>query len=155
MDEMESSGFEQYEVSNFSRAGFYSRHNSNYWRQSPYLGIGPSAHSYNGTVRHSNVRNNALYIRSIKQGIIPLEIEVLSEQNRINEYILTTLRTKWGCDLKYLRIELGDDLMARCRPYILKTTELGLIELVENVITLTRKGKLLADKIAEDLMVAV
>ena len=155
MDELDKGGYEQYEISNFCRPGFRSKHNSSYWRQSPYLGIGPSAHSYNGSIRQFNVRNNAHYTRSIQQRIVPFELEVLSRENKINEYILTSLRTSWGCDLAYMKNQLDEDLWVRCHPYIQKTCERGLLTLDENVIRLTRKGKLLADKIAEDLMVDI
>ncbi len=154
MDTLGEAGYEQYEISNFSKPGFCSKHNSNYWNQSHYLGIGPSAHSYNGDTRQFNVRNNALYVRSIQQGIIPFQSEILSPQNKINEYIITSLRTKWGCNLNILRNQLNDDLLHRSGDYIAQLEQGGLVTLVENTLRLTRKGKLLADTISEDLMIS-
>ena len=154
MDMLGEAGYRQYEVSNFAKPGFISRHNSSYWKQSHYLGIGPSAHSYNGLSRQFNVRNNALYTRSIQQGQLLFEREVLSDENKINEYILTGLRTDWGCDLKFLREILKDDLLARRGRYLDQILSQGLVSLEEYTLRLTRKGKLLADKIAEDLIVA-
>ncbi len=150
---MDISGFEQYEISNFCRPGHYSRHNSNYWKQEPYLGIGPSAHSYDGSNRYFNVKNNALYVKSLAEGRLPVESEHLTSENKINEYILTRLRTTWGCDLQFLQDSLNDDLLARRGSYIDLHLHDGLLTLTNRVLRLTRKGKLLADKITEDLMV--
>ncbi len=155
MDVLAAAGYEHYEISNFCKPGYHSKHNSSYWKQSDYLGIGPSAHSYNGLSRQSNIRNNALYTRSIEKGIIPFELEILTPENKINEYILTTLRTTWGCDLKYLRQNLGDDLLQRRRAYISQLEVQGFVTVESNIISLTRKGKLLADKIVEDLIVTI
>lgn len=149
------SGYEHYEISNFCKPGLYSRHNSSYWMQTRYLGIGPSAHSYNGDSRQFNIRNNALYIRSIKEGIIPFDREILTRENKINEYILTTLRTKWGCDLDFLKRRLNDDLLSRCRGYLTQLQQNGHLTIENGTLLLSSKGKLLADKIAEDLMVSV
>ncbi len=112
MDLLGRAGYEHYEISNFCRPNFYSRHNSSYWKQKKYLGIGPSAHSYNGSSRQYNIRNNSLYIQSLEQGKIPFEMETLSRANLINEYLLTTLRTSWGCDLDYLAKHFSFDLSA-------------------------------------------
>lgn len=149
---MENAGYEHYEISNFCRPGFHSRHNSSYWMQDHYLGIGPSAHSYDGGRRFFNIRNNALYMKSISEGRIPASIEVLTPQDQINEYILTRLRTQWGCDLQVLDKELGDDLLARCGSYITRQQDLGFLYIDDGVLKLTRKGKLLADQITQDLM---
>lgn len=146
-------GFEQYEISNFSRPGFYSRHNSSYWMQEPYLGIGPSAHSYDGDRRYFNVQNNALYVKAITAGKLAAESELLTPENKINEYILTRLRTTWGCDLEFLQRTYNDDLINRCGTYLTRHMEEGLVTLSKGVLHLTRKGKLLADKITEDLMI--
>jgi oxygen-independent coproporphyrinogen-3 oxidase len=150
---MESAGYQHYEISNFCKPGFHSRHNSSYWMQTPYLGIGPSAHSYDGNIRYFNVRNNAGYVRSIGEGSIPSESEVLTSQNKINEYILTRLRTIWGCDLNHLKRDLGDNLIDRRGAYIEDQINAGFLLLEDGVLRLTRRGKLLADKITEDLMV--
>lgn len=97
---LEKEGFDHYEISNFARPGFQSQHNSSYWRQQKYLGIGPSAHSYNGESRQFNISNNTAYQKAIQTGKIPFEREVLTVEDRINEYLLTGLRTSWGCDLE-------------------------------------------------------
>ena len=155
MDVLSNAGYEHYEISNFCKPGFYSKHNSSYWKQSQYLGVGPSAHSYNGNSRQSNVRNNALYVRSIHSGTIPFEREILSRENKINEYILTTLRTMWGCDLNFLKQELDDDLLGRRPEYVSQLRQQGFATMEEGILRLTQKGKFLADKIVEDLIVSV
>ena len=148
-------GYEHYEISNFSRPGFFSRHNGNYWKRTSYLGVGPGAHSFNGETRQANIRNNALYIRSISKGKVPFELEVLSSANKVNEYLLTTLRTAWGCDLQFLQAHLGDDLLKRSPSYIDHLLKNNLAILEGSILKLTQKGKLLADRIAEDLMLPV
>jgi oxygen-independent coproporphyrinogen-3 oxidase len=148
-------GYEQYEISNFSKPGFYSRHNSSYWKRIPYLGLGPGAHSFNGDTRQSNIRNNSSYIRSIAAGKVPFELEVLSLENKANEYILTTLRTMWGCDLRLLQDEMGYDLLDRLSGYIKQLQENNLAILDGNFLKLTEKGKLLADRIAAELMLPI
>ena len=153
MDIMIATRYDHYEISNFCKPGFYSRHNSSYWRQEDYLGIGPSAHSYNGASRQFNIRNNALYLRAIHAGTVPGELEILTRENKINEYILTTLRTQWGCNTRWLKTELEDDLLSRCAEYLVQIRQQGLISLSEGTLRLTRAGKLLADKITEDLMI--
>lgn len=150
---LEKNGYEHYEISNFCLPGFHSRHNSNYWKQVPYLGIGPSAHSYDGMRRYMNIRNNASYVRSIAEGVLPMESEVLTRENKINEYILTHIRTSWGCDLGQLRDAFADDLTERCAAVLQRYEGLGLLVLSNGVLRLTRKGKLLADQITQDLMV--
>lgn len=145
-------GYEQYEISNFAHDGFYSRHNTSYWFQKPYLGIGPSAHSYDGNRRLINVRNNAIYAKAITEGKLPAEVEILSQANKINEYILTRLRTRWGCNLTALRNELHDDLVDRCGTQISQWRERGLVDLSDEVLRLTAPGMLLADHLAEQLM---
>lgn len=149
---LEEAGYEHYEISNFARPGFYSRHNTSYWLQRPYLGIGPSAHSYDGSRRLINVRNNAAYTRSIEEGKLPHELEWLTPENKINEYILTRLRTTWGCDIRALR-ELGDDLLTRCGDLLKRYEAQGLITVSNDSLLLTNRGKLLADQLTEDLMI--
>ena len=152
MDVLNVSGYEHYEISNFCKPGKYSRHNSSYWNQSMYLGIGPSAHSYNDHSRQFNIRNNALYVRSIEKGIVPYEREILTRENKINEYILTTLRTQWGCDLNFLKQQFNEDLLQKHGGYVSQLQLQSLVLIQNGIMRLTRKGKLLADKIAEDLM---
>ncbi len=153
MDQLEAHDYEQYEISNFAKPGFYSRHNSSYWRQEKYLGIGPSAHSYNKTHRHFNIRNNHKYIAAIQAGTLPVEVEQLSTENKINEYVLTTLRTCWGTDLNKIQNEYHFDLLKKNSEYIQSLLNRDMANLNDGILTLTRKGKLLADKIASDLFV--
>lgn len=151
---MQTNGFEQYEISNFCRPGQYSRHNSNYWRGVKYAGIGPSAHSFNGNTRQWNVANNAKYLQSILvDGVIPAEVEELTESNRLNEYIMTSLRTVWGLDLDKLEsIAAGStsQLLTVAGPHFND----GNIIRDQNTITLTPRGKLYADNIAAALFFA-
>jgi oxygen-independent coproporphyrinogen III oxidase len=153
MAELELAGYEHYEISNFAKPGFYSNHNSSYWRAQKYLGIGPSAHSFDGVSRQFNISNNSLYIKSVNRGQIPYEREELSRANKINEYILTTLRTNWGTDLKKIKHEFDYDLRKENIEYLTNILENGLVILEADVLKLTKKGKLLADKISSDLFV--
>jgi oxygen-independent coproporphyrinogen-3 oxidase len=108
------SGFAHYEISSFARSGFTSKHNSAYWQQQPYVGIGPSAHSYSGLQRQHNPASNALYLKGMSAGSGCAEVETLSEADRYNEYIFTGLRTAWGVELGYLRQAFGEELVAHC-----------------------------------------
>jgi oxygen-independent coproporphyrinogen III oxidase len=152
-DILEKENYEQYEVSNFSLPGFHSRHNSSYWKDNGYLGVGPSAHSYNGVSRQYNVSNNYHYLRSLSENKIPATLEILTVEDRINEYLLTTLRTSWGVDLGKLRCEFGFDLIEKYGPYVQSLQENKLATISNDTLLLTKQGKLLADKIASDLFV--
>jgi len=151
MDKLVPAGFEHYEVSNFSKPYFQSNHNRNYWRQEKYLGIGPSAHSYNGISRQFNINNNHLYLKSLQEGKIPFEQEVLSVKDKINEYILTSLRTSNGCDLKKLRSDYSFDPFSQREKYLHQIVDQKLAIVNDEILMLTRSGRLLADKIASDL----
>lgn len=153
MDELGQVGYEHYEISNFALPGFYSKHNSSYWKQEKYLGVGPSAHSFNGMSRQFNIANNYLYLKALQKGIVPCEKEELSTENKINEYILTTLRTSWGTDLQKLKTEFGHDMLAKNSDYLSKIINTDLVTLKADKLRLTQKGKLLADKISSDLFV--
>lgn len=153
MATLTASGYEHYEISNFSKPGIFSRHNSSYWKQEPYLGVGPSAHSYNKQSRQFNVQNNSTYLKSIDSGVVPFEREVLSLENKINEYVFTTLRTQWGCNTGKLRTEHGYHLLQEKQKHIEKMIETDLVSLNNEILTLTPKGKMLADQISLDLMV--
>jgi oxygen-independent coproporphyrinogen-3 oxidase len=144
-------GYEHYEISNFAKPGYYSKHNSSYWRQTHYLGIGPSAHSYNGVSRQYNIANNHQYLKSLQRGEIPFQRETLSRDDLINEYILTTLRTHWGCDVAYLKKHYDYDMLTDRQQYLSDLFDKKIALLSGSIITLTQKGKLLADKIASDL----
>ncbi|HNO71581.1 MAG TPA: radical SAM family heme chaperone HemW, partial [Bacteroidia bacterium] len=113
MDSMLANGFLHYEISNFCKEGFYSKHNSSYWLGKSYLGLGPSAHSYNGVVRQWNVKSNSKYISSLKENIIPMENEILTEHQKYNEYILTSLRTMWGVDEKKIESHFSNEVYER------------------------------------------
>jgi oxygen-independent coproporphyrinogen-3 oxidase len=150
MQAMTDHGFEHYEISNFALPGQYSKHNSNYWQGVKYLGIGPSAHSYNGEVRQWNMANNAKYTQAIVAGKIPAETETLTEENRLNEYIMTSIRTMWGLDLDRLNaIAKGsaDQLLISAGDYF----DREWITQKDNTIFLTATGKLYADNIAGGL----
>ena len=107
MDNLDKVGFIQYEISNFAQKGFYSQHNSNYWKDKNYLGVGPSAHSFNGTFRQWNIANNIRYIQQISQGLVPAETEKMNVKQRYNDYILTTLRTIWGVNTSFVKSQFS------------------------------------------------
>lgn len=154
MDTLENAGYRQYEVSNFCRPGFASRHNSAYWKGVPYLGIGPGAHSFSGTIRQANIANNNRYMASIESGQVPAEAEVLSLRDKIHDYLLTSLRTDTGCDLGHLRDRLGFNLTDHRGDYINGLRQSGHAALERDKLVLTRKGKMIADRIASDLFLA-
>lgn len=141
-------GFEHYEISNFARNGKYSRHNTSYWQRKKYLGVGPSAHSYNGISRQWNVSNNPVYLRSIGEDKIPAEIEELSVNDKFNEYILTSLRTKWGIDLDFVSIEFGEQMTSGLVKKLNAQMEEKMIDRNKNVFTLTQSGKYFADRVS-------
>ena len=138
--------FEQYEISNFARQNRYAKHNTAYWQSVSYLGIGASAHSYNGHSRQWNISHNAQYISSLEQNILPFEIENLTPTEVFNEYVMTSLRTKWGCDTEKFP-ENTAYLLAQAAPFVTQQ----LVTLENNTIFLTKTGKLHADGIAADL----
>jgi oxygen-independent coproporphyrinogen III oxidase len=149
MQWLEEAGYEHYEISNFAKPGFRSRHNSAYWQSKKYLGIGPSAHSFDGNSRQWNVANNTLYIESIKKGEIPFEKEILTPVQKTNEYIMTSLRTSEGLNPAIVEESLRDKLMENMKKYAGR----DLIQQKGDFFALTKEGKLLADGIAADLFV--
>lgn len=155
MDWAAVNGFEHYEISNFARPGFRSRHNSAYWSGAKYLGLGPSAHSFDGKSRQWNVSNNALYIKSIEGGILPLEEEQLTETQQLNEYIMTSLRTMEGTSLAFIGEKFGTQLEQLVRSESEQFLSTGKMELISNRLVLTSEGKLFADGIAADLFVGI
>lgn len=154
VDTLLSHQYEHYEISNFCLPGRYAQHNSHYWKQGKYLGIGPSAHSYNGISRHYNIAKNHLYLQSIQQDTLPRTLEVLDRKNHTNEYIMTSLRTQWGCDINLLHITYQYDIQQTKSAYLVALVDQGLATLQNNTLVLTTRGKLLADQIALDLFVA-
>jgi oxygen-independent coproporphyrinogen-3 oxidase len=151
MQWLKAAGYEHYEVSNFAKTGCRSKHNSSYWKGTPYLGLGPSAHSYNGSTRFWNIANNNQYIRSIKEGMVPNEKEILTEEQKLNEYIMISLRTMEGIDLDVINRIWGFETVAAIekglKPYIDK----GLVQQNQQAVQLTQNGMLMADGIAADL----
>lgn len=151
MDRAAREGFIHYEISNFCRPGNFSRHNTGYWLQHHYLGVGPSANSYNGGSRQWNARNNTLYIKSIKAGKIPFEYEELDKATRYNEYILTSLRTVWGADPSYVERIFGEEYTGHFLKETDRLTGKGFIEMRKGNMVLTREGRKLADGIISGL----
>ncbi|WP_299797649.1 radical SAM family heme chaperone HemW [uncultured Maribacter sp.] len=146
-----AAGFDCYEISNFGKPGYYSKNNSAYWQQKKYIGIGPSAHSFDGVRRGWNINNNPKYIKSIEQDIVPMEAEVLSTTDKYNEYVMTGLRTIWGVSLTRISTEFGP----KYKEYILmqadKFLEEHLLFVDGDILKTTKKGMFLADGIAADL----
>lgn len=151
IETLKKNGYIHYELSNFSKPGFYSRNNSGYWLGNNYIGIGPSAHSFNGSQRSWNIANNSLYIKALAKGELPSEKEQLTLVDCYNEYIMTGLRTIWGVDLQQIENRFG----ARFKTYFLKSSqkfiEQETIRRIGQVFTITDKGKFLSDGIASDL----
>lgn len=151
---LQDAGFEHYEISNFAKPGFRSKHNSSYWQGQAYLGLGPAAHSFDGHLtRQWNISNNPLYISSLQQGIIPFESETLTSVQRINEYLMTSLRTMEGISLNFLEKNWGEERKLE----VLKAAQVFIdrkdILLKDHHLILTQQGKFLADGIAADLFV--
>jgi len=148
-----AAGYEHYEISNFALPGCRSRHNSSYWQGQAYLGLGPSAHSFNGHSRQWNVANNSSYINAIKEGKVPFELENLTPEMMLNEYIMTSLRTSEGCHLYLVEERFGTDkrrqLETASREFILA----GKMVQQQDTLVLTPEGKLFADGIAAELFV--
>lgn len=154
IDRLEKNNFIQYEISNFGKDGYFSIHNSNYWKGKQYIGLGPSAHSFDGTSRQWNVSNNNLYIKQLSEKTEDyFEKEILTEKEHFNEYILTSLRTIWGIDLNFLKANFNRDFIKLFLQEVELYSKKEYISLKDNTYTLTEKGKLLADKIASDLFV--
>jgi len=147
---MYTHGFEHYEISNFSKPGRYSIHNTNYWKGIPYLGIGPSAHSFNGLTRNWNVASNTKYLQALNSAVLPVETEVLTTDNRLNEYIMTSIRTMWGLDLDQL-----DTIKPATSYQLLKNAATlinkGWLIVNQRTVRLTTAGKLYADYISAEL----
>ncbi len=150
MEETNKNGYEQYEISNFCKPGFYSRHNSNYWKGIQYLGLGPSAHSFDGNSRQWNVSNNFRYIQSIAENKIPAEKETLTTEQKLNEYMMIGLRTSKGISLEKVKTEFGEKYLTKLLEEAKSYLNSGKIILQENQIILTTEGKLIADRISSD-----
>jgi oxygen-independent coproporphyrinogen III oxidase len=146
-------GYEHYEISNFAKPGFRSRHNSSYWQGSHYLGLGPSAHSFNGVSRQWNIANNALYIKSLEQYTVPYEQEILTKTQQVNEYLMTGLRTMEGVSFIHLRERFGNDIVDEVTTAASPHIAHHHLIIEEDSLRTTNAGKLLADGIAADLFI--
>lgn len=151
LNRLEKEGYINYEISNFGKPGFFSRNNSLYWQGKKYIGIGPSAHSFNGKQRSWNIRNNTQYIKALEQNKLPREIETITQTEQYNEYIMTGLRTFWGVSLEEIQTAFGNTyreyLIQQAKKYI----EAQLLLLHQGTLKATKKGKFLIDGIASDL----
>jgi oxygen-independent coproporphyrinogen-3 oxidase len=152
-EQCDQAGYQQYEISNFSRPDQAAIHNSNYWKRIPYLGIGPSAHSFDGNARGYNPPSNPSYVQALAAGKLPFVVENLEKEELINEEILTCLRTSWGLDTVSMADRYQVDLLQIKETSIAKLTALGMIHTEGKTLTLTRKGQLLADSIAAEIFV--
>jgi oxygen-independent coproporphyrinogen-3 oxidase len=154
MQKMKENNFLHYEISNFCRDNLFSRHNTSYWKGEKYLGIGPSAHSFNRTSRQWNVANNVQYIKGITENKLPFEQEELSEKDRYNEYVMTSLRTMWGADIDFIR----NNFNANFHRHFLSTGEnfamKNLLLKKQNAFVLTDEGRLIANRITLDFFTA-
>jgi len=151
VDETSAHGYVQYEISNFGKPDYYSKHNTSYWKGRAYLGVGPSSHSFNGKQRSWNVANNSKYLKGINANELSREIETLSQSDKFNELIMTGLRTIWGVSLSRVEKEYGlevkKELLRNGKNHIANDS----LEIINDVLFVTRKGKFLADGIASDL----
>ncbi len=150
-DTLMDAGYTCYEISNFGKPGYFSGNNTAYWQQKKYLGIGPSAHSYDGNRRGWNVRSNPKYVRAIALGELPMEVEVLSKTDKYNEYVMTGLRTIWGVSLEKIGVSFGEIYAKHIGERAKKYLEAHLLYLDGDTLLATRKGKFLVDGIASDL----
>ena len=151
VDKLSENGFIHYELSNFGKENYFSKNNSSYWLGKKYIGIGPSAHSYDGKNRGWNVSNNSLYIKSIQENKLPIEIETLTKTDRYNEYIMTGLRTIWGVSFERIEQEFGKTYLDYLNQQAAKFIEDHLLFVDDNILRTTKKGKFLSDGIASDL----
>ena len=151
VEALEANGFIHYELSNFGKENYFSKNNSAYWLGKKYIGIGPSAHTYDGVSRSWNISNNSLYLKSIQENKLPNEIEILSITDRYNEYIMTGLRTIWGVSLNRIEKEFGSKYLEYLNKQTQKFLNDDLVFIENNILKPTSKGKFLTDGIASDL----
>jgi oxygen-independent coproporphyrinogen-3 oxidase len=148
---MEANNFVHYEISNFAQPGHYSKHNSLYWLGANYIGLGPSAHSYNGSSRQWNTSNIDEYLQSTSRAQVIFEKEILTKTQKYDEYVMTSLRTSWGCDLEHIKNVFGNNFADYCLKEAQKHIKNNLLKQEGNRLYLTNQGKLFADGIAADL----
>jgi len=151
VEKLKENNFIHYELSNFGKENYFSKNNSSYWLGKKYIGIGPSAHSYDGQKRGWNVSNNSVYLKSISEGILPIETEILSKTDRYNEYIMTGLRTMWGVSLQRIEKEFGPTYLHYLNKQAARYIEDHLLFMDDEILRTTQKGKFLSDGIASDL----
>ena len=151
VDKLSENDFIHYELSNFGKENYFSKNNSSYWLGKKYIGIGPSAHGYDGEKRSWNVSNNTLYLKSIQENKLPSETEILTKTDRYNEYVMTGLRTIWGISLDRIETEFGTTYLDYLNQQAAKYIEDHLLFVDENILRTTKKGKFLSDGIASDL----
>ncbi len=149
---LKEGGFEHYEISNFAKNGFYSRHNTAYWKGINYLGLGPSAHSYNGVSRQWNISSLNKYSKALNEGRLDVEIEPQTPQNSYNDYVMTGLRTMWGIDLEYINTSFGPKMKDYCLKNAQPHIESDMLTLQDNQLKLSSQGIFLSDGIMSDLM---
>ncbi len=154
IDKLQHKGYVHYEISNFALPGFISRHNSAYWRGKKYLGVGPSAHSFNGEIRCWNIAKNASYIRFVHENVVHYEMEELGTTSRFHDYLMTSLRTMWGADLEYILLEFGPLYKMHClkqaKPYL----QSGRMMKDGDKLILSEEGMFIADHIIESLFLS-
>jgi len=151
VETLEANGYIHYELSNFAKENYFSKNNSAYWLGKKYLGIGPSAHSYDGISRSWNVSNNSIYLKSLEENKLPNETEILSKTDRYNEYIMTGLRTIWGVSLNRIEKEFGNSYLEYLQKQSQKFINDELLYIENKILKPTSKGKFLTDGIASDL----
>jgi oxygen-independent coproporphyrinogen-3 oxidase len=151
VETLEKNGFIHYELSNFGKENYFSKNNSSYWLGKKYIGIGPSAHSYDGVSRSWNIANNTLYIKSIQENKLPLTSEELTKEDSYNEYIMTGLRTIWGVSLEKIKAEFGQEFLNYLNKQSQRFIDDGLLIVENQILKTTKKGKFLCDGIASDL----
>ncbi len=160
---LEANNFIHYELSNFGKSNYFSKHNTSYWKGKSYLGVGPSAHSFNGEQRSWNVSNNAIYLKNINNNSLPIERETLSLNDRYNEYVMTGLRTIYGISLLKIEQDFGKEYVVYLKKTSQKFIDQGMLSISgelnttnnvhELLMTTTQKGKFLCDGIASDLFI--
>lgn len=153
IDRLTAAGYEHYEISNFALPGYRSKHNSSYWHEIPYIGIGAAAHSYQGNIRSWNIADIKQYIQSIRQGIRPYEAEFLDQNTRYNDLITTALRTSDGIDLKKMKEEYGEALYQHLMQDAQPEINRGLMKITKDCLSLTREGLYISDNIMSNLMI--
>ena len=151
-EKLDQAGFLHYEISNFCKNSYFSKHNTNYWKQIKYLGIGPSAHSFNGRSRQWNIADNKKYIETIKKNKVPFKKEIIDQRKKYNEYILTALRTMWGIDLKYIEETFSKEAHDYCINLSERLLEYGMLKKKGENLVLTKQGIFISDNIITELM---